>query len=80
MALLSPGALERARQVGTLMRLGCTISGAVPGYLVQCPLSLDDGTLRLDPTPSAEVLMGDEVERRHAQAARALGADWKIGG
>ena len=78
MALLDSATLERARQVGTLMRLGCTISGAVPGYLTHCPLKLNDGVLTLAPTPSAEVFMGEEVERRLGQAARALGAESQI--
>ena len=39
MDLLDDETLLRARQIGTVMRLGCTISGAVSGYLPLCPLS-----------------------------------------
>ena len=72
--LLSAEAAERAAAVGALMRLGCAISGATPGFLPLCPATLSDGVLRL--TPAAEVLplMGEEVEKRLAQAAKALGA------
>lgn len=75
MALVSEGRLERAVQIGALMRLACTISGAVPGYLPLCPLSVEDECLTLRPTPEAKVFMGEEVEKRLGQAGRALGMD-----
>ncbi|MEM7056735.1 MAG: Ppx/GppA family phosphatase [Pseudomonadota bacterium] len=78
-SLLSDRRLDRALQIGALMRLGSTISGAVSGYLPNCPLSVEDNTLFLKPIRSSRVLMGEEVEKRLLQAARALGLDWQIG-
>ena len=76
--LLSPEAAERAARIGALMRLGCTIAGATPGYLPLCPIALADGALRLAPAPEAMPLMGEEVEKRLAQAAKALGVRAEI--
>ncbi len=73
--LLSSEASERAAQVGALMRLGCTISGATPGALPHCPLTLADGALRLSPAAEALPLIGEAVEKRLAQAAKALRAE-----
>ena len=78
MALLDETELERAAALGALMRLGCTISGAVPGYLRHCPLSLEEGALVLAPQGDAEVVMGEEIEKRLAQAARALDVEPRL--
>ena len=45
-----------------------------PGFLPHCPVTLADGVLRLSPDAEARPLMGEEVEKRLAQAARAIGA------
>ena len=76
--LLSPEAAERAGRVGALMRLGCALSGTTPGFLPLCPLALADGVLRLSPAPEALPLMGEEVDKRLGQAAKALGAEAAI--
>jgi exopolyphosphatase/guanosine-5'-triphosphate,3'-diphosphate pyrophosphatase len=76
--LLPPEAAERAVRVGALMRLGCALAGATPGFLPLCPLALSDGTLRLAPAPDSLPLMGEEVDKRLAQAAKALGARAEI--
>jgi exopolyphosphatase/guanosine-5'-triphosphate,3'-diphosphate pyrophosphatase len=76
--LLSPQAADRARRIGALMRLGCAISGATPGFLPLCPLALADGTLRLSPAREALPLLGEQIEKRLAQAAKALGAKGEI--
>jgi exopolyphosphatase / guanosine-5'-triphosphate,3'-diphosphate pyrophosphatase len=76
--LLSPEAAERAVRVGALMRLGCAISGATPGFLPLCPLALSDGVLRLTPARDALPLMGEEVDKRLGQAAKALAAKPEI--
>ncbi|HET7410672.1 MAG TPA: hypothetical protein VFJ13_10785, partial [Paracoccaceae bacterium] len=72
--LLAPDVLGRAARIGALMRLGCTLAGVTPGVLPHCPVTLADGTLRLSPAPEAEPLMGEEVEKRLGQAAKAFGA------
>ena len=73
LSLLPAEAAERAGRIGSLMRLGCTIAGVTPGFLPWCPVTLDDAVLRLSPAPEAAPLMGEEVEKRLAQAARAFG-------
>ena len=70
--LLSPEATERAGRIGALMRLGCALAAATPGFLPLCPLALSDGRLRLSPATEALPLMGEEVEKRLAQAAKAF--------
>ena len=77
--LLGEERLSRAMQLGALMRLGATISGAVTGYLNDTPLLLNGNVLRLEPVPTSKVLMGEEVEKRLSQAARAMELDWEIG-
>ena len=76
--LLDGAQVEDAVKLGALMRLGTTIAGATPGPLPLVPLSMRDGALTLGPGPGWGVLMGAEVEKRLAQAARALGIDWSI--
>lgn len=78
MTLVPERKQEHAVQIGALMRLGCTISGAVPGYLPLCPLSVEQECLTMRPAPEAEVFMGEEVEKRLGQAARALGLESQI--
>ncbi|MFK7944828.1 MAG: hypothetical protein AB8B85_18235, partial [Paracoccaceae bacterium] len=73
MGLLSDKERARTAAIGAMMRLGCTISGATPGYLKLCPLSLDDDTLTLSPHGDADVVMGEEIEKRLTQAAKAFG-------
>ena len=79
MALLTEAQLNRATQIGALMRLGCTVSGAIPKYLPQCAIAVEEGTLVMRPVAEARVFMGEEVEKRLTQAARAMGLDAKIG-
>ncbi|MEM7423115.1 MAG: hypothetical protein AAF334_05285, partial [Pseudomonadota bacterium] len=78
MSLLSPAEVERASQVGALIRLGASIAGAMPGYLGACPLSIDAAALTISPTPDGQIYVGEEVEKRLGQAARALGLDARI--
>ena len=75
LALLSPEAAARAGRIGALMRLGCTLAGVTPGVLPLSPVTLGDGALRLAPAPEVRPLMGEEVEKRLNQAARAFGAE-----
>ncbi|MEM1299727.1 MAG: exopolyphosphatase [Pseudomonadota bacterium] len=78
MGLLTDERKDRASAIGALMRLGCTISGATPGYLRRMPLSLDKDHLTLTLRGDAEVVMGEEIEKRLGQAARAFGVDPKV--
>ena len=76
--LLNDEEISRAVAIGALMRLGCTISGATPGYLKRCPLALSSDELLLSPDADADVVMGEEIEKRLTQAARALGVAAKV--
>lgn len=78
-SLLNEDEITRAAALGALMRLGCTIAGATPGFLRRCPLTLEADTLVLEPLGDAATVMGEEIEKRMSQAARALGVDWRIG-
>ena len=69
---------RNAARLGALMRLGCTIAGATPGPLGHVPVALEGGALSLAPQPGWEVLVGEEVEKRLAQAARQLGMGFAI--
>lgn len=77
-SLLSERQVMRASQLGALMRLGCTIAGATPGFLKHCTLVLDGDHLSLLPDPTAKAFMGEEVDKRLTQAARALGVTAKV--
>lgn len=76
--LLDAAEIDDAARLGALMRLGCAISGATPGLLPLVPLTLEGGVLTLRPGPGWDVLVGDEVEKRLAQAARALDTGWAV--
>ena len=78
--LLSENEIDRASQLGALMRLGATISGSTPGYLPQSPITLDEEALVLRPTREGRGLVGEDVEKRLAQAARAFGVTGQIAG
>lgn len=72
-ALLEPDTLLRARQIGTLMRLGATLAAGMPGYLHRCPVAPGAGALTLRPTAGGRMFLGEEVEKRLDRAARLLG-------
>ena len=70
MQLYSEAELKRAHQWGLAMRLGQRLSGGVASVLRKSSLSVEDGILRL----SAEgALVGDQVKRRLARLADAIG-------
>lgn len=75
MRLLTEDQRDLAIQIGALMRLGCTISGATPGLIGDCPVTRDGDRLVMRPRGQAAAFMGEEVEKRLGQAARALGLD-----
>src|SRR5690625_2037170 len=71
--LLEPETRQRAARIGALMRLACTVAGVTLGALQHCPLTLGDETLTLALDPEAAPLMGEEVQKRLNQAAKAFG-------
>ncbi|MEM9140296.1 MAG: exopolyphosphatase, partial [Pseudomonadota bacterium] len=78
LTLLTEARLKRAQQLGALMRLGATLSGAVTGQLPHASIAVDQNTLTLTLHPRHSGLWGEEVQRRLSQAAKALDCDWAV--
>ena len=71
--LCSDSELKRAHQWGLAMRLGQRLSGGVASVLRKSSLGIEDGLLRLSVAPAEGALVGDQVNRRLARLAEALG-------
>jgi exopolyphosphatase/guanosine-5'-triphosphate,3'-diphosphate pyrophosphatase len=66
--------LRRAQCWGVAMRLGQRLSGGVGAILKRTRLSCEDGVVRVTVAKGDEALVGDQVRRRLARLAEALGA------
>lgn len=72
--LLSDERLQRARALGAALRLGCDLSGRSPALLARSRLQLMDGNLLLSAEhDDAELLLGEQIAKRAATLATALG-------
>jgi exopolyphosphatase/guanosine-5'-triphosphate,3'-diphosphate pyrophosphatase len=72
--LLSYERLQRARALGAALRLGCDLSGRSPALLARTRLQLDDDSLVLSAErDGADLLLGEQVAKRAATFATALG-------
>jgi len=78
MALLDTRAAERALVIGHAMRLGAVLAGSAPGVLGAARLIDRDGTLTLKLRDPARALAGEEVDKRLALLARAMGREGRI--
>ena len=67
--------LRRAHCWGVAMRLGQRLSGGVGSVLKRTSLKKVDGTVQLLVRHGEEALIGDQVERRLARLAEALGKE-----
>ena len=77
--LLDDEALARARALGAAMRLGCDLSGRSPILLSGTALALERGDLVLTvKAPSADMLLGEQINKRAGQLAAALGLALKV--
>jgi exopolyphosphatase/guanosine-5'-triphosphate,3'-diphosphate pyrophosphatase len=76
--LCSDHELKRAHQWGLAMRLGQRLSGGVASVLRKSSLSVKDGVLRLSVASSEDALVGEQVKRRLARLAEALGCDAEL--
>jgi exopolyphosphatase/guanosine-5'-triphosphate,3'-diphosphate pyrophosphatase len=76
--LLDRETRDRAVQIGLVFRLGVVLSGAVPGMLRGCRLARSHTSLELTLFGAAAELAGEEVEKRLAGLADALGLDWAL--
>ena len=70
--LLDDGEVTRARATGLAMRLGYTLSGGVISLLEQTHIRRDDDVLTFELPESADVLVGDVVQRRFRSLAKLL--------
>ena len=73
--LCSEAEIRRAHQWGLAMRLGQRLSGGVASVLKKSSLNIDDGVLRLSVAAGESALVGDQVRRRLARLAEALGCE-----
>jgi exopolyphosphatase/guanosine-5'-triphosphate,3'-diphosphate pyrophosphatase len=77
--LLSPEQLARARALGAAMRLGYDLSGRSPVLLKGSTLSQDKTDLILTvKASSADMLLGEQINKRALQLAAALGLTLKV--
>jgi len=72
-ALLDDDAEADARITGLALRLGCTLSGGVPGLLARSKIAVEGGNLVLSLGPEAGKRYGESVQRRVDALGRALG-------
>ena len=70
--LLDKGEAKRARATGLAMRLGYTLSGGVIALLEQSHIRREGDTLIFEMPESADVLVGDTVQRRFRSLAKLL--------
>jgi exopolyphosphatase/guanosine-5'-triphosphate,3'-diphosphate pyrophosphatase len=72
--LLSFERLQRARALGAALRLGCDLSGRSPALLARSRLQLSDESLVLSAErDGADLLLGEQIAKRAATLATALG-------
>jgi exopolyphosphatase/guanosine-5'-triphosphate,3'-diphosphate pyrophosphatase len=72
--LLSYERLQRARALGAALRLGCDLSGRSPALLARSRLKLSNDSLILSADhEGADLLLGEQVAKRAATLATALG-------
>jgi exopolyphosphatase / guanosine-5'-triphosphate,3'-diphosphate pyrophosphatase len=75
MGLCKDEQLRRAHCWGVAMRLGQRLSGGVGSVLERSTLTLANGAVQLAVRRGEEALIGDQVERRLARLAEALGRE-----
>lgn len=71
--LLTEDERQRAAAIGSVMRLGATLAGAIPGYLARIALENTGEALILRAGEDCALANGEEVSKRLSQAQRALG-------
>ena len=73
--LCSEAELRRAHQWGEAMRLGQRLSGGVASVLKRTSVGIEGRVLRLSVAPDEGALIGEQVARRLARLAEALGCE-----
>ncbi|NOR63569.1 MAG: exopolyphosphatase [Rhodobacteraceae bacterium] len=72
LALLPEAKIETARSLGLAMRLGAMISGAQAVMLKNTELAVGDGVLRLTLSGNTKALVGEVLEKRLQNLAKAM--------
>lgn len=71
--ILSPERRQRARAVGSAVRLGCDLAGRNPALLSKAHLGIDRGRLSLTASPGwSDILLGEQTAKRAQTLAGAL--------
>ncbi|MCL5778571.1 exopolyphosphatase [Limibaculum sp. FT325] len=78
MRLISEAERDRAEQIGLALRLGIEIAAGTPGVLGDVEVTRDEAGLSLTLGGASAELRGEEIERRLAQFAKALGVEGRI--
>lgn len=78
LSLLDEAARDRAMRLGLTLRLGSAIAGASPGVLPMTRLEIGGDEVVLTLAPGAQAFMGEEVEKRLGNLAKALDRRWRV--
>jgi len=77
-SLVSPRQLDRARLLGSAMRVAYIVSAAMPGVLPRAPMAVQRGRVVLTLPSDLAALNGDRLQTRLRQFARLLGGDPEV--
>jgi exopolyphosphatase/guanosine-5'-triphosphate,3'-diphosphate pyrophosphatase len=77
-AMAGPEQLERARLVANAVRAAHVLSFGMPGIIGETPLTVRDGKLLLELSPSYRSLDGERVRRRCTTLANAIGLEFDV--
>jgi exopolyphosphatase/guanosine-5'-triphosphate,3'-diphosphate pyrophosphatase len=78
--VLTPERRQRARALGTAIRLGCDLAGRNAGLLAQARLTLDGDRLRLWTAEGwNDMLLGEQIAKRFTTLAQALKLRLELG-
>jgi len=77
-SLVSPRQLDRARLLGSAMRVAYIVSAAMPGVLPRAPMAVQRGHVVLTLPSDLAALNSDRLQTRLRQFARLLGGDPEV--
>ena len=77
-SLVSPRQLDRARLLGSAMRVAYIVSAAMPGVLPRAPMAVQRGRVVLTLPSDLAALNSDRLQTRLRQFARLLGGDPEV--
>jgi exopolyphosphatase/guanosine-5'-triphosphate,3'-diphosphate pyrophosphatase len=77
-ALVTPRLFERARILGSAMRVAYIVSAAMPGVLPRAPMQCEKGKVVLTLPPDLGALDSERLQSRLKQFARLIGGDPEV--